>query len=723
MNKTLYILSFIFLFSIISVNALPINNRIVHLSFDSQTISTLIDDSGYNNSFVAVNNSPILHSYTNGIGFGGSALNFSSCPKPSYLSYAQCSYNKTSPIAIMGSDNSFAWNYWIKIYGDGGNNAGHQIIDVISDGGFSYARENVEVNSDWSHSAGDYHNIYGISGSATGILEYSYYHIEPSPFKFDGVNSSWVMVTVSYDGTNIKVYRNGVLNVTNTLGGFTGHRFAIVNPRNAILDELSIFNTSLNQSDINELYAVGNVSDKTYNPISIIPALSNVNQKIVSNNVYLFPIIEDSTIITGLYNVLTESNNSYASIICDYTETPIFEDYGNYDFLTSNGWVGGELYNVTSVFNANLGRSISLHAYDNTTYGSISKSFTPTNNDSIVSYIVKPQSLNFGDNSGDLLVDIQSSIGQSIVPLLFRFDDNTNTLCVDGFIQAQTTLLCINNYNNLASDYVKVKINIEVSSSIYDLVVEYGQKYYTTKLDTYVYGADNIGRIFVNPTFASSSTDSYIDNINITVTPPRPDLTFRDTIFINATSGSFGFVEGATTTYGNSNFGLISKEIPYVYSLPTESHTYTNLFTTQCDYSVVKCYTTRFYGQENSQGIYNNYEDFKLCSSLNTAISSPTATDSTAQTSSFLFGNGLNTAYKMLIVFITMLVIMGASAVIGFQTDTSKASIVVGVTLCLFGLIFFTVFGWIPSWVLVMLIIFALATMIIIGKQNNVASG
>ncbi len=87
----------------------------------------------------------------------------------------------------------------------------------------------------------------------------------------------------------------------------------------------------------------------------------------------------------------------------------------------------------------------------------------------------------------------------------------------------------------------------------------------------------------------------------------------------------------------------------------------------------------------------------------------------------FLTGSGLSKGTKYLIVFFVMIMLIGVFVGIGFYTGTEKMSTILGVVMSVFALIIFTTFGWIPSYIFIMLIIIALASVIFIGfaGRNN----
>jgi hypothetical protein len=78
---------------------------------------------------------------------------------------------------------------------------------------------------------------------------------------------------------------------------------------------------------------------------------------------------------------------------------------------------------------------------------------------------------------------------------------------------------------------------------------------------------------------------------------------------------------------------------------------------------------------------------------------------------------------RYLIVLFSVLAIFGSFVVVGFSTNTIKSSTILGIVVSSFAFVFFAIIGCIPVWVIIMLIIIAVAGAILIGKSAQSSGG
>jgi hypothetical protein len=145
----------------------------------------------------------------------------------------------TSPQTGAGS---WSVNVWVKTSASGSNNEFMFWGSNSTDNGIDlYKNSSNKLQS----------NFYGGGGIATSTTSIN--------------TGSWVMCTVTYDGTNIRVYVNGVLentgaNRTGAISGsnrYVGADGGAGNFWNGSLDELGTWNVTLTANDINLLYNAG----------------------------------------------------------------------------------------------------------------------------------------------------------------------------------------------------------------------------------------------------------------------------------------------------------------------------------------------------------------------------------------------------------------------------------------------------------------------------------
>ncbi len=455
-----------------------------------------------------------------------------------------------------------------------------------------------------------------------------------------------------------------------------------------------------------ELGIVGAPYNVPQQATTIQPILYNVNAKLLNGLPYVYPVYANSDII-GYYNVLTQNIINYGAVTCDYTETPLLNDYFNYDVPSANGWLYSEPYS-TQTFDVTFGRSLYLNSTNNVT-SSIEKAFNPTFNDTKISFLIKPQSLKTPlDQSQDVYTSLRSTLNQDVVPLHFIYDGLANTMCVAGFVPLETNLMCF-PYSN---SYVNVEIYLKFIDDTFSIVVTdaEGNSYYSNTLPIYYTGANNIGKFYINP--VSSQSDTYFDNLNITIVPSYPDITLKNLSHTTDIAGTTVSIFGIKLF----TFGASYKQETVV--------TNDSVYSEQCTYLPNYCYVTRFYSQGTNQNAYNNYADFNVCATTNSAISE---TDVFLQANQGVDVNGKSTGLtqvqKYLVVLFSILVVFGAFVVVGFATDTIKMSTIMGMIVSVFGVIIYTVLGWIPAWLIVVIVVLALAIIIILPQFKQAPSG
>jgi len=228
MNKKIlltFIFGMIFLFGILSsVSAFDWGDGIVsYYKFDEGSGSVIDSVSG---------NDGTNSGATNTSGKILSAYDFSS-------DYIQSAGN----VNISSSDD-ISVNFWVN-------------LDACSDGDDIFAI-GVGASSIIDITCGDLaHGLWGISISGISFTE--------SSVGSGGDVGSWVMITGTYDGTNVRMYRNGIsiANNTGTSSGTNGQarmgaNSVLTQRFNGQLDEVGIWDRALSVGEIQELYNSGN---------------------------------------------------------------------------------------------------------------------------------------------------------------------------------------------------------------------------------------------------------------------------------------------------------------------------------------------------------------------------------------------------------------------------------------------------------------------------------
>lgn len=175
-----------------------------------------------------------------------------------------------------------------------------------------------------------------------------------------------------------------------------------------------------------------------------------------------------------------------------------------------------------------------------------------------------------------------------------------------------------------------------------------------------------------------------------------------------------------TGTNGSVNSLINSIQIRTIPTYPAFSTTLKNDYNyITCTYSTLGCKLLRVYNVNNLSQPYQNYKDYTIC--LN-SVGGTSVQDTTPPSTDFTSGYGLSDSTKYVVVIITLIVLITGFTIMGYSMGNGNLGMIIGVTFGFFALIFFSVFGWIPIWVLVLLVIFILVIMtfkIFMGKGNS----
>lgn len=228
-----------------------------------------------------------------------------------------------------------------------------------------------------------------------------------------------------------------------------------------------------------------------------------------------------------------------------------------------------------------------------------------------------------------------------------------------------------------------------------------------TDISTNTY--DDLNKVLITYTFDFSSKtftrtftfDRFADNIK-SLLPKIFIPNDYSTININSTNTTFNSIAIKTFTQPTTFKNTLRNDYNF---LP-------------CTYGSIGCSITRTYNQNSNLPDFTNYYDYNIC--VNTLNNDNP--EETSSTGNFFDGTGLNQGTKYLIVLFAILAVILTFVAIGFMTNTVKVATIFGFIISTFVMIIFTVFGWVPSWILVMLVIVALASSIILGTMKSDSS-
>lgn len=217
---------------------------VLHLTFDGQNMDWSqasaeardATNNGGNGNVVNLNQSAVTP------GAIGQGLQFDG-----FAGYISVSDGTGSSMdSATGAGQARTWSYWI--YWQGGEN--RLITDKSGFYGYHFWSE--------SHTIG-FHRIYG-GVTTTGSVNSATLTV-----------NNWYLITFTYDGTNTRVYTNGVLsggptaqtapaddNSALLIGGSTGSTYTTP----GILDDVRIYNRALSQEEITYLYKITSPKNK-----------------------------------------------------------------------------------------------------------------------------------------------------------------------------------------------------------------------------------------------------------------------------------------------------------------------------------------------------------------------------------------------------------------------------------------------------------------------------
>lgn len=486
---------------------------------------------------------------------------------------------------------------------------------------------------------------------------------------YDGEFHQYTIILTKPD--TLRYYIDAVLIHSNTFSGalLTNLSYLTIgniNMANTTYDELSVYNTALSLSEIQALY-----TDIATPPslTDFTVTLSSINTYLLNDIIYVHPLYLESRLIKGYYSIYTNLQDMYYSKVCDLNNTVALIDNFAYDNITKNGWSSACEYKTQPFLQNTFGLSLFLNNSD--CVSTLTKTID-VNNNAEFSFIAKPVSYNqpLGNLSSCFLIGLRSSQDEDLTPIKLCYDYPNSLLKLYAYNPSETLIFNIPYVNT----YVNVTQYVDFDDKSYSLrLKDYDSNIYLSEKINFYYASPlDIGKIIISPIDDSSS--SYIDNIVI------KDVSDYPTLFLY--NGSFNISDN-------------------------------------CDYSTIKCYTTRFF-LTSSEQIYNNFEDISLCSTYYDEYGTNTLTGESHLDSNI--GEGLSTTTKYIIVIISVVLLFGVCLAVGFAYNNAIVGMVTGGFLAVSVIFFFTLIEWIPILFLVTIIIVSVAIAIIgsifVNKNN-----
>ncbi|MDD5191807.1 MAG: sialate O-acetylesterase [Candidatus Nanoarchaeia archaeon] len=234
---------------------LPVNVSASDVGRGDNNISTFID---FDNSLVGWwrmddynDSTKTVYDYTgrnNGTVYGNATQTDGKLGKGMKFD-GNSSYINTTMINFPSGNASRTVSLWLKWYPDS------SVYDVL----FGYGSSSSGLE------------LFGAFMEPSGNLRFWCNYMNVSDNYYTGINipvGNWIYLTFTYNGTDIKIYRNGVLQNTKTKllntvlvkSAIGINSFVALHPFNGTIDDVMIFNRSLSAEEISALYA--NTSSK-----------------------------------------------------------------------------------------------------------------------------------------------------------------------------------------------------------------------------------------------------------------------------------------------------------------------------------------------------------------------------------------------------------------------------------------------------------------------------
>ena len=753
MNKSIFILPLILLLSIFIASAYSSSNLKMYYSFDEIDVNTAIDSLGvYNLSLIHFNPSSTTYSKTglisNSRQWSAQIYNNVYC----YYENSNITYNFSSGFTI---------NMWV--YDNFGY--GNQYFDF---GNGTHIRE-------YSR----YKYVFGSSGAYLQYLTKANTTSTQNVFinkQLPSPNNHWNMITLVQGVNSTQYYVNGGL-ITNEinqtllnrnvwtldLGWYATSLYSahIVN-----IDEYSVWNTPLNLNDIAILYnsgsglsytdttTNGNISlgGKCTDEFTLCNNWGYTNYPHTFGLYYCNSVAESQFCSGGCINDICYTNGIATCGIIGESKCVDSTNYGTCSDSNSDGYLDYGQLNTCALnthcvdyFHQAQCKNVSSSGVHSqygliTTPYAVNTNYTSFNVDTNLRTVkvkttdsVHTQSFidsgtnfttricdyketpfyNYGtipqliNQSTDIVMSsavAQNSIVRiSIVPS--NFDNGTiqlfsqgstsngilryirnatdKSLCIyDG---TGTTIYC--DYDYTGSDTLK-SLDLEYT-------FDFTSKYYTIKM----YFSRTYSNIQIRYPIVFAINDIYY---------------YR----INSTNTTLNYISLVTIPQFNSFSNIASTQPAYDQFGNVVGYYFQN----DCLYSSVGSYKARTYGNNDGTPDYSVYNDWNI--NLDGTGLTQQQLDVHTNGQDWLSGNGLTQNTKLLIILFTLLLTIGSFTAIGFTMNNVASGFTIGIIVGFFALIMFTVFDWIPAWILIVLIIIGIATVILVSKtSNNNSSG
>lgn len=246
--------------------------------------------------------------------------------------------NTTSTLSNIGAGN-FSCNMWVN-------------FSALPSSGSQECIFSIQVNGTKNQHEFDYRNVAGTyrwnvwTGSNGGT---------ESGFDITESTGTWYMMTLTYDGSNLRLYRNGSLIITKVTGTIAtaqnvltlGNRYTDSRQLYGLLDEFSLYNRVITSDEISFLYNSGNAKFFTYGRTAAYYPLNKVqcNPELSSTSLFSDANLVSYWKFEGNSNDSKSTNNG--------TDTAITYSAANGKFNQGAGFNGSTSVIITGS-NANL---------------------------------------------------------------------------------------------------------------------------------------------------------------------------------------------------------------------------------------------------------------------------------------------------------------------------------------------------------------------------------
>lgn len=431
---------------------------------------------------------------------------------------------------------------------------------------------NSSYNMIFSYGQGSSSNAIGASYNANNCEMFGYANNLSIPST--NTNNTWYHFVYTYDGTNAKIYKNGVLLTTQTknwntinssnafkLGRGVGNEFEF----NGAIDDLKIYNYAVTDADVSNLYnynsLLGSASIFSINSTSITTNSASINYSLNANNFSTTSIVKYGLTSGNLTNSATGFTATGNTITPGTVSLTGLLPNTQYFYTVEATNVAGTISSAENSFTtlANPMSTIAEYNFDNT-YNNIlgSRPFTANTGTSFT------QDRNGNANSALNLVSIGTTA--TIPNLPYNSDSRTISVWVKNYTyNSFVASACPFSYGTNSNTYEFYMAQSGISMNPYS---PYSNQHI---VDLTALGLTNALNVWNHYAVSYNGTTSKIykdgvllSTLNIAITPTTNNSDIFKLGLLNSLNS--GYFDGAIDDLKIYNYALSDAEVISLYT-------------------------------------------------------------------------------------------------------------------------------------------------------------